>query len=433
MQKFHCKHTIINGASVILASFALIGVTSSCIKDSSEPLPSLKSEIFTSSRLALNYMGEEMPGKSIELIADPSRAGESQAELRMYSEFDLSQLSGMNLTGSIPSPGVLPGSAVVTLPVDLIPSDGCYIFSGAASSDFVDYSYSGKLEEDKLTLNLTDCKLKNSAFACSVFAPAPLKQEGLLEYSSLPFHLVWEIDPAGGIDIPLSVLLRGIMTARIIPVYNNTAYTSIAELFASSVKTIALNEDGNIPVMYISTIGGAARIATTCGNMFQYVVAGQGIKLYVNPLSALGAMLVTLSKPSDDAEFITKADSGTESSSGIMSELNPEVKKAFVDALLKAIAPSLSEGIDLSVQPTAKGADIFMDTDHSVIFLMTLFEDLLKEPEIKTALHQYLKDSGISDILPGILPEDADKLEESITTILENTTRLEIGLSLIKI
>lgn len=408
---------------------AMLLTMSSCKSDDDQPLPELKSATYTSSSLALTYEGEAMPGKSVEVSYEKSAesGGSRMATLRMYSEFDLSQLTGTGLSGKVAGPGVLPGSPIEELEVTMIPGEGCYTFSGTASTDYVDYRYSGNLRSGLLTLNLTECALKTQTFAGMTFSPAPIEKDGLLDYTSLPFHLVWEIDPASGVDIPLSDILKGIVVAPVIPVYNNTAYTSIAEMMCSGIKTLNLTGSGNIPVVYVSTVGGAAHLATTCGNMLQYVPQAGGMKLYVNPLSALSEILVALSKPSSDAEFVTKA--GESSADGsLISGLDPKVKAAFIQALAVTFAPQLSEGIPLSLTPTQNGVDIYFDTKTSVTFLSTILENMLKNPEIVQALQTYLSELK----LPGMSQEEMAGILQNLPGFLEKTTRLEVGLSLVK-
>ncbi|MDE6271945.1 MAG: DUF4925 domain-containing protein [Muribaculaceae bacterium] len=395
-------------------------------KDDTEALPELKAQTFTSTNLSLTYDGEAMPGKSAKIEYKSGSASSSRtAEISLYSEFDLSQLSGMGLSGVVPAPGVIPGTPELRLTVDLIPSDGCYSFSGAGSTESVDYKFSGSLHSDLLEINFTDCSLKSQVFAGKIFAPSPIKKKNVFEYESLPFHLVWELDPTSEVDIPLSDILQAVVTAPVIPVYNNTAYTSVALMFESAVHTIALNPDGNIPVIYTSTVGGAAHLATSCGNMLQYVPSPGGVKLYVNPLSALSQMLVALSKPSEDAEFVTKANSS--GGAGILEGTDPKLVTAIAKALVATLEPGLKDGIYLTVTPTASGAEIYFDTHSSIQFISALMENLIKEPEVTTALQAYL---GSLD-LPDVNPEELEGLIEKLPGFLEKTTRLEIGLSLV--
>lgn len=419
--KINRRFVFYSSNALLLAAFLLLPA---CKSDEKVALPNLESKTYTSSTLELSYDGELMPGKSVSLEIDKSDA--SKATLRCFSKFDLSQLSGMGLSGEIPGPGVIPGSAELNIPVDLVAADGCYTFSGSSATDEVSFNYSGEIKEDKMIMNLENCRLKNQIFSGKVFVPSPIEKTGMFNYTSLPFHIVWELDPEAGIDIPLSGILKLMVTAPVIPVYNNTAYMSLAEAYYSIVKTISLNTDGNIPVMYISTVGGAAHLATTTGNMMQYVASREGIKLYVNPLSALSEALVALSKPQTDAEFVTKSTPDSGDSESLAIEIDPAVKEAVIKSLISVIAPQFSQGLPLEVTPTQDGAEIYLNTDTSVEFLSNLLQTLLQNPQIMEALTQYLQSIDI----PQLPQADVAEILKLLPSYLEQTTKLEIGLSL---
>ncbi|MDE6811198.1 MAG: DUF4925 domain-containing protein [Muribaculaceae bacterium] len=413
----------LTGAAI--ASFLLI---SSCKKDDTPQLPTLKTETYTSSTLNLTYADELMPGKSVRITVDEADA--AKAKMTLFSRFDLSQLSGMGLSGDIAGPGVIPGSPELTIPIVLSPGEGCYNFSGNYTTSDFSFSYYGKIDSEKLTLSIRDGQLAGDIFSGKVFIPAPIKKDGLLDYSSFPFHLVWELDPVAGIDIPLSDLLKLVAAAPIIPVYNNTAYMSIAQAYYNVVKTISLNRDGNIPVIYISTLGGAAHLATTTGNMLQYVPAGQGIKLFVNPLSAVSEILLALSKPQTDAEFVTKSmgeNNDGEYFSNLKDDgIDPTIKVALLKSLITTITPQLSDGIPLEVNVTQSGADIYFNTQTSIVFLSNLLKNMMDNPVILTALKEYLASLD----LPQLPESDLEAVLSQLPSFLEKTTRLEIGLSM---
>lgn len=418
--------------SRLLLGLTALGMLVSCSdKNDPKPLPDLSSmKTYTGNNLELYYNDELMPGKT----ADVTLKGDN-IDLKFSSSFDLSQLSGMGLTGALPGPGVTPGNPVLNLSVSATGSGGAYVFAGSGSTDYVSFNYSGSIESDKMVFKISESKLKNIVFAGNVFAPAPIEKNGLLNYTSLPFHLVWELDPVTGIDIPLSDILKVIVTAPVIPVYNNTAYTSVAEAFVSLVKTIALTDSGNVPVMYISTLGGAAHLATSSGNMMQYVPTESGIRLYINPLSAVSQVLLATSNNKNDEKFdfeqmLKKAPSSSDTSAGDENAvgMDPALSKAFIEVLLKAIAPQVSGGIPLSVSPTAKGAEIYLDTETSVTFLATLLQDALSDPVIMGALQKALG----SVELPNVSPEELAGIIQKLPQFLTATTKLEIGLSLVK-
>ena len=392
-----------------------------------DPVPDLSAgATYTGTSLELYYDGEQMPGKTAEV-----KVADGEAEMTFYSTFDLSQLTGMGLTGELASPGITPGDSRLVLTAPAVAGDGVYEVAGSGATDYVTFDYTGSISKDKMTFSLTDVKLKNQSLAGNVFAPAPIVGNIVSGYSSLPFHLVWELDPAVGVDIPLSEVLQLIATAPVIPVYDGTAYTSVAQAFYSLVKTVALKSDGDMPVMYVSTLGGAAHVATSCGNMLQYVPVESGMKLYLNPLQVVSEALLALSDNKDDAKFdfstLLKRSSAADSGSAATG-VDPALTRAMIGVLLKALAPQIEGGVPLTVAPTSVGADIYLDTATSVTFLATLLQGALQNPDIQAKLQEYL--SGVN--LPGVNPDQLAGLLQALPQYLMKTTKLEIGLSLVK-
>lgn len=436
--KYNATFAFVRGTLIYIAllgaMFAVV-LMSGC-SDKETPLPQLKEDTtYTSSTLELYYESDIMPGKQATLHYESADAssGNIPATLTFSQVVDLSSISGLGLTGTIQGPGPIPGSSVLQLPVTLVPSEGAYLMSGSSETDCLTFDYSGKLEADKLTFSFSNCKLKSPIYAGKVFAPAPIEKSGIADYTSLPFHLVWELDPALGVDIPLSEILKLIATAPIVPVNNGTAYSSLAQLFCSTVQTIALTESGNMPVVYISEVGGAAHIATTSPNMLQYVPAPGGMKVFINPLSVFGEFLVATSNNKDNVGFdfdklLSRAstgdsDSGTSSSAG----MDPAMTKAMLEVLLTSLAPGIRDGVPLSVAMEEKGVAIYFGTQTSVQFLAGLLQTAMKNPEIMQTLQAYLTKID----LPGLDPTKLQTILQALPTYLEHTTRLEIGLSLI--
>lgn len=426
MENYCCGVRLMMSSCIGLLAAGLGGCSD---KNDIEPAPNLsEAATYSGTSLELYYNGEQMPGKRAVV-----KVTDDVAELAFDSSFDLSMLTGMGLTGELPAPGVTPGDSRLVLTASAKPGDGAYVLSGEGATDYVTFDYSGRVEKDKMVFNLSDVKLANQSLSGSVFAPAPIEGDMLSGYSSMPFHLVWELDPMAGIDIPLSDVLRMIATAPVIPVYEGTAYTSVAQAFYSLVKTIALTGSGNMPVMYVSTLGGASHVATTCGNMLQYVPSESGIRLYLNPLQVVSEALLALSDNKDDAKFdfsslLKRAPSVHAEAAGGDMSVDPALTRAMIGVFLKALAPQIEGGIPLTVSPSPSGADIYLDTAASVTFLSTLLRDALQNHEILAKLQDYL--TGAS--LPGVNPENLSDLLQKLPQYLMKTTRLEIGLSLVR-
>lgn len=408
-----------SAAAVLTVAVAAV----SCSDDKPAAPPALADRTYTSpATLTVTYDGEEMAGKSVRLT--PTSDG--NAELTLFSEFDLSALSMPGMTGVVPAPGILPGSPRLTLPVKLVAGVGCYTFAGDGSTPSVTFSYSGRIGSDgKMQFAVDKAKLGDLDLAGSVWTPAPLKQKpGSIAYESVPFHLVWEVDPIPDIRIPLQDILRLAVVTPCIPVYNGTAYSSISQLLCETVKTVAFMPDGDIPVTYISTVGGSARLATTSGPALQYVVVAPGVmKLYVNPLSALGLLLTSTSKPASPESVAPWPGSVA----GHASEAPTFPKDEIIRDLLSAVAPMIADGLPMLYARTDRTLDIYVNTEIAATLIQKVVTPILKDPTVGAALKaEFAKYPELTPYLPDIM-----KVLENLDSYLLKTTRLEVGLSFV--
>ncbi|MDE6299705.1 MAG: DUF4925 domain-containing protein, partial [Muribaculaceae bacterium] len=292
--------TLKNTLPVLTVSLLLLA--GGCSDDNIAPVGNIPEKTYTSSNgLQLFYNGAEMPGKSVSF----SQNGD-KATLTAFSDFDLSQLSALGLSGELPCPGVIPGSVENVWNVNLIPGNGSYSFSGQDNNGQCSYKFSGTVTPEKLVLNITDAVLTNTSLSGKVWKTSPIIKEGETSFKSLPVYIDWEFDPLSDVDINLSPLLESLTTLPVIPVYGNTAYMSLSQALQQIVRSIVFRNDGNIIITYISTVGGAARIAQTQPNSLFYTPAQSGtIKLLVNPLSLFGFILENTSgsTPPDEVDL----------------------------------------------------------------------------------------------------------------------------------
>lgn len=376
---------------------------------------------YSGSTLHLKYCGQLMPAKIVTY--QPSGLGDDDI-LFCKGVTDLSQLSSIGLSGTGPAPGILPGSATSELMISLRPENGRYEFDGAGATEYIStYAYEGFLQGDSCILEIYDVKLRNSSLANSVWKPSPLKTEGV-NAVSLPFHLLWEIDPSAGIDIDLTDLLKALVLAPIVPVYNNTAYSSFSQLLEETLQTVAFLENGNIIVRYYSSVGGATQLMTSVGNTLQYVdPSPSDMKLFPNPTSLFGRWLVAQSNSEGipDISFKSPAKSKADSGSSSDSEI--------VDGLVKKLIPFVlgltEEGIPLTCEQTEDILEVYLGTPVVIELIGEVVKAVISDPAITDHLAQLaLSNPQIAELmkkLQDILPY--------IEQILENTTRIEIGLS----
>ena len=409
-----------NFKHVLRLSLWCVALLAAASCNSSEPLPDIEqSHTFTSSKLRLTYCGETMPAKVVTATPD----GADALTLTAEGITDLSMLSSMGLSGTAPAPGVLPGSPVVTLPAKLKASGSKYIFEGSGASDFCSsFAYSGFLEGDSLILNIDNVVLSNDCLSGSIWTPVPFRQEGL-SVKSTPFHLLWEIDPTAGIDIDLTGALETLVTLPIIPVYQHTAYSSVAQLLSMSLQTVAFNQNGNIFVRYFSSVGGATQLMTSTGNTLQYVVLGDKyMRLYPNPTTLFGLWLVAQSDSAGipDISFTKAADDSSDSRKELLETLMPLVK-----SMLPSVLEMTREGIPLEMSKSDASLDIYLNTDLILTLLQQLATAVNENPDVIAKLMgMAAADAEMAELLSTL-----QQLLPRIDALLKATTRMEIGLS----
>jgi len=132
----------------------------SCSDDDEKVVNPVPQTTFTGENgLQLTYNGAPMLGKKVTFTPDATNA--QKATLRLEGEFDLNGILGKAKSAaareevSMPTaPGVLPGSPVVTLPVDLtINGDQCS-FAGTSETDYCTFSSNPQLSSSASFLRL---------------------------------------------------------------------------------------------------------------------------------------------------------------------------------------------------------------------------------------------------------------------------------------
>lgn len=401
-----------------------------CSEKENSPIETIKDKTYdSSSDLTIYYDEEVMPSKSVTLSQDGD-----QGTARLFSTFDLSQLTGFGLSGSIPGPGVLPGSPETILKLKMAQADDYWNFSGSGETDYCTFSYAGFANNNRMELYLKDVTLKTGGITPSVWKPAPIsKEDG--KYTSLPFYIDWQYLPLEGVDIDLSPFLEALATLPIIPVYNNTAYMSLSQALTQVIKSVAFRLDGNIIVSYINTAFGSAQLAQTPANRYQYVVAGpQLVKLFVDPTSLLGMILMQTSggTPADEVTIIGNGmyPSGVESTAkpGFLANLmTSETGRKIIKACLTEMGPMLSEGFPFVVNATDKSLDLYIDTQIAAALVQNIVLPMIEDSKTVEAIKEYL--SSVPEFAP-LLP-DLDKAFQSLPEALARTTDFRLGLAFV--
>lgn len=418
MKSFRAFSKIMCAAAVLLAAGSIL---TSCKKDSDGALPSLTDKSYSGDALDIEYNGTQLTGK----YATVMNAG-TQPVLVLGSNVNLGEyLPQLAAIPAVPGPGVLPGTPVLQLPVSLKPDGSRYTFSGSGETEFVTYSYTGSMTDEKCDIDFENVRLKTPALAGTAWKPALIgKNIPGQGFTSLPFHIVWKADMPGletmiGGDI--QDLLQILTTLPIIPVYQGTAYMSPAQAIVSSLQALGLNADGNMILTYLQTVNGAAQFAQGPKCMLQFVpTSASSIQLFVNPLDLMGQILVNGSSHPDLPEHpFGKASRAPQDAS---FQLDPAMMGA-----LQYLLPMLAKGMPLQVSPSAQGLAVYMNTQTLAPLMEKVVMPLLQDPNVQALILAKLGES------PALAPKLASmqKLFTYLPQIIAATTQVEIGLNLI--
>jgi len=389
--------------SLIYSAALLFGVMSfsSCSDDDGPELTKLEEATYTmQDGLTLTVGGSPMLGKSITVT--PS-ADMKTATLTMQSSFDFSSIpdfpEGLVSNTQVQCPGVLPGTPVETLKVDLVPNEtgDTYSFSGDATSTYCTYKYSGTLTSGSLALEITDVLLKNQALANTTWNTYTTTDD-FGETSPSSIHVVWEPETAGidlgGYEMSLQATLQLVM---VLPLIDDT--TSAAEMLNSVLKSVTFLPDGNITAEYMDAANGGTTYTVSPVNMVQYVVSGEGkILIFLNPQAIVAA----------DTKSV---------------DLNQMIEQAW-----QMLTPMLANGLPLGYTINGDIMDLYIGNDVMLPILKNVLYPIVSDEDMIQLLIRLIN-SG--DSMAEMLPLIESALSD-LPAAIQATTNVEIGLSLKK-
>lgn len=258
------KHKTLRSFGSLLTIFAAACMFTACNDDDVTPITYIPDTTFTGlDQLKINYDGSQMVGKSAYFYQEWN-----SAVVTFYSKINPKDISSkLDFLPTVQGPGVLPGCSTLKLPLYLVQNGDHYSFSGSGETDFVTYSYSGKVDNSELDINFSDVKLKtaNQGIAGTVWQPAGI--------------------------IPNGALTDSIANLDFIPF--GQQMLSINDVIDTILRTISFNNDGNIVVTYLKTADGAPQPAQCPLTMLQYIEApGERLQVYVNPTDLIGQIIL---------------------------------------------------------------------------------------------------------------------------------------------
>ena len=377
----------------------------SCSDDDEKVVNPVPQTTFTGENgLQLTYNGAPMLGKKVTFTPDATNA--QKATLRLEGEFDLNGILGKAKSAaaredvSMPTaPGVLPGSPVVTLPVDLtINGDKCS-FAGTSETDYCTFSYKGEVSAGAMELALSEVKLKNAKLAGMTWKLKPYDKEDPNETD--PIYLVWEAEKIVFDFLPIESVLKLALRMELIAAGADHK-VSATEMLGTVLQDVTFMEDGNIVATYKDAANGGTEWTKSPVNLAQYVVENDNqIKVFLNPAAIIAAV----------------------NNAGRAVDVQTVIQQT-----IQMLYPMLVNGVPVAFEQTEDALSVYLNTELLLPLLKTLVVPLLSDEEVVAMLVELMKkDPDFSE-----MADLAEPMLKAFPEIIESTTKVEIGLNFVK-
>lgn len=385
--------------------FALIcsmSLFTACSDDDDDKVvcPVPQTEFTVATGLNLTYNGGAMLGKKVTFTPDASDA--TKATLVLAGNLDLSGILTREAASGSFGAGVFPGSPVVTLPVTLnIQGDECS-FSGTSETDYCTFDYAGKVTASSLNLDLTNVALKNSVLSGTTWAPTPLNSD----YTEEPIHLIWEsnkeVEIMPGWGMPIQTILTLALRLPLIDAGGDNK-VNVEDMLCSVLHDITLGADGNISASYVDAAQGGTSVVKTPANVAQYVVLSDTqMKVYLN----LDAIIANVKRLGSSTKAID------------MSEI--------LSQAVTSLLPLVTDGVPLTYEKNEGKLKVYLNTDLLLPLMKNIVAPLFSDEEFVNMLIEAMKADPDFESMAGM----AEGMLKGLPEIINETTRLEIGLNL---
>lgn len=389
----------------VAAAMSILSVTS-CKSDDNENSQIVDASFFNET-LQVTYNGVPVIGKNAHLRFDKAHGGEGT--LNVYSAIDMASVASDNQSSVLNGPGVLPGTPVLTIPVNVVKEGDNFSFATSGSTDYVDYELDGEINGSVLSLDFSNVSLKNKALAGKSYKPASLQTDydGVTGSVYVNWQSSAKFDIGAGAEngFPAQTFLSAlVLNSAFIPM--GDTQMSVYDIACSLLKNVTFTADGNITGKYVD-MATNQETAIPVG-IAQYVVTSAGeIKLFLNP------------------EMIIASAMGARSESGDQSyELDTTPLIVYA---MDTFLPMLSEGIPVEYKVDNGMTSFYLPSSILLPLAKGPLYDLTSDPNFVPFVEESMKGmEGMEFFMGMIRPAIA-----SLPSVLEGTTELELGLNLV--
>ena len=407
--------------------FAVIGIAcmfTACSNDDDPAMPgaSIPAKTYTAADgLTLKLDGTEAAGQIVSFT--PSNDGKATLSIK-GAPLDISSIIGGMMGGSkadqtpnltLPTSSIIPGSAEVTIPVELTGDASSCSFAGSTETTYCTFAYEGKVSEGALDLSLSDIKLKNTSIAGTY---------NLM--SDSPARVVWdgsEFDLMGS-DYNLRDLILLMTTMYPMIELDGNKYNVMAAL-AAVLKSVTFGEDGSVTAVYADTKTPGLPEVTAPKGLARYVIDGNNtIRLFLSPEAIIAAQA---SKADDN----TNEESEAFDPSVILGKIN-------IKGLISKVVPMLSTGSPLhygdvvndAVEPDPNAVSFYLGKE-TILPILQDVSPVFEDAELRTQIIEFAA-SQAGDMGPLAQMFLTPALEAFPNIVNNTTTEVQFGLNLKK-
>lgn len=319
----------------------------------------------------------------------------------------------------LPTPGLIPGSPSVTIPLTLTGEADTCSFTGNTQTDYCTFNYTGAVGPNGVTLKISDVKLKNTSLAGTYAVPTDyLGVEGDQTINDTRlFRIQWDSETKVIGFFPMSTIIRMALLMTTQPDANGEA-KPLPVLYANILKNVTFGEDGSVSAVYCDTDKEGWPEATAPKGIANYVVKEDGTALvFINPTAVIANVAANASKSRAidmDAIMVTlindvlpMCQNGVPVSYGPALVATDEYQETFAPSE-NPNAYSFYLGTDVLLPLLKVAAPIIADDD----VINMIVEAAKQDPAM----------SDMADLLPSIL--------KTLPEIVDTTSKVEIGINL---
>lgn len=438
----HTKHFAMKKKILsLMAAVAMLGMFASCSSDDPK-----QPEIDPPTPPEVVVPGQDIPaneykGEDVHLtMGDAAVAGQivkfvpgTEPKLIIESEpINLSELIAGAAAQSkadgdimLPTPGLIPGSPSVTIPLTLTGEADTCSFTGNTQTDYCTFNYTGAVGPNGVTLNISDVKLKNTSLAGTYAVPTDYIKEDMMGEPTIDdtrlFRIQWDSETKVMGFFPMSTIIRLALAMTTQPDANGEAQP-LPALYANILKNVTFGEDGSVTAVYCDTDKEGWPEATAPKGIASYVVKEDGTALvFINPIAVIANVAANASK------------SRAIDMDAIMATLINDVLPMCQNGVPVSYGPALVDTGDYdenynpvfapSEDPNAYS--FYLGTDV-LLPLLKVAAPIIADDDVINMIVEAAKQDptmgGMADMLPDIL--------KTIPEIVDTTSKVEIGINL---